>query len=111
MSAPKKTRREFRSAAQFMQPEDYTSPQRQLSCDLLTAAREAVAKALPQTIKFNGQTYWLTVALGYAQIKIFDTSDKADPCAKQFFACMPGDPSQDGATQTYRITVLPIQQP
>lgn len=46
---------------------------------LLSGAREAVEKLLPDRFDYEGKTYYLSVSLGLCRIKVFDNPAKATP--------------------------------
>lgn len=80
------------------------------SPEILAAARAVVSQALPLTFQIGGKTFWLTVGIDFAQVKIFDTPDKTTPIAKQFFSLMPTESPDVTTGQHYRISVLPLER-
>lgn len=46
---------------------------------LLSAARAAAEKALPDRFNFDGKTYFLNVSLGLCRIKVFDDQASVEP--------------------------------
>lgn len=79
--------------------------------EILAAARAVVSQALPLTFQIGGKTFWLTVGIDFAQVKIFATPDKtAPPIAKQVFSAMPIESPDDTTGQHYRISVLPLRR-
>lgn len=113
MKAPKNSRRDLRPAAPYARAQDFVSAGKQASPDVLAAAREVVSQALPRSFQIGGKTYWLSVGIGFAQIKIFDTQTATEPVAKQVFSCMPvdaPDSRHDGAILGFRFA-FPNQKP
>lgn len=93
---------------------DFVPAEKPVSPEILAAARAVVSQALPRTFQIGGKTYFLTVGIGYAQIKVFDAPDATAPVAKQFFSLMPVDTTDsqhDGTTLAYRFSFPPNQQP
>ena len=114
MKAPKNSRRDPRPAAPYVRMQDFVSTEKQVSPEILAAAREVVSQALPRTFQIGGKTFFLTVGIGYAQIKVFDTLDATEPVAKQFFSLMPvdaPDTRRGGTTLAYRFAFPPNQKP
>jgi hypothetical protein len=92
---------------------DCASTEKQVSPDILAAVRQAVSQALPRTFQIDGKTFWLSIGIGFAQIKIFDTQAATEPIAKQVFSCMPvdsPDSRHDGSTVVFRFA-HPNQKP
>lgn len=110
MKPSRKARREPRPAAHCTQMREPIPTANQTLPEILAAARAVVSQALPLTFQIGGKTFWLTVGIDFAQVKIFATPDKTAPIAKQVFSAMPIESPAGTTGQHYRISVLPLRR-